>query len=212
MDKYSITIDTYNKSAVSFQDKFMNMDLYNATYDKFCQKVEKKHASILEIACGPGNITKYIAAKRPDFSIFGIDLADKMIELARVNVPSARFEVMDCRDILKINNTFDAIMCGFCLPYLTKEEATKLISDAFQLLNAGGVLYISAMEGDYSKSGYETTSFSNGNQVYVHYHQADFLKEKFKEAGFVDVELITQQYPEPDGSFTTDMIFFAQKP
>jgi 23S rRNA G2069 N7-methylase RlmK/C1962 C5-methylase RlmI len=46
-------------------------------------------------------------------------------------------------------------MCGFCLPYLSKEEAVKLIRDAAAILNPDGVFYISTMEDDYSKSDFK---------------------------------------------------------
>ncbi len=211
MDKYTITIETYNKSAESFQDKFMNMDLYHDSYDKFCDMIDKKNNDIFEIACGPGNITRYLLSKRPDLKITAIDLSSKMIELAKVNNPTVDFQIMDCREIATIDKKFDAIMCGFCLPYLSQEESAKLIADSYNLLNTNGILYISTMEGDYEKSGFETTSFSGQEKVYVHYHQADYIKKKLVKSGFEDIELQCKDYQEQDGSLTTDMIFIARK-
>jgi len=75
-----------------------------------------------------------------------------MLALAKKNNPTAEFQLLDSREILKLNKTYDAIMCGFCLPYLTKEEAIQLMEDAAKILNANGVIYISTMEDDYSKS------------------------------------------------------------
>lgn len=212
MDRQKITIDTYNKSAENFQNRFMDMHLYDETYDEFCRRVEKPGARILEIACGPGNITRYISNRRPDFRILGTDLSYRMIELARINVPSAEFRVMDCRNISKLDGHFDAVMCGFCLPYLSGEESAKLFCDAFHLLNPGGLLYASAMEGESDKSGFEKTSFSGDDLVYMNYHTRGYLEEKMREAGFTAIELVTRDYPEQDGTFTTDMIFFAVKP
>lgn len=40
----------------------MDLDLYNDTYDAFCQAVYKPGARIFEIGCGPGNITRYVLA------------------------------------------------------------------------------------------------------------------------------------------------------
>ena len=175
MDNYKETIETYDKSAKNYQDKFMDMDLYNDTYDKFCDLIDKQNPDILEIASGPGNITRYLLSKRPDFKILGIDLAPSMIDLARLNIPRADFEVMDCRNIDRLDRLFDAIMCGFCIPYLSKEDCDKLIKDCTNLLNQSGLVYISTMEDDYSKSGFETTSFSGENRVFIYYHQADYL-------------------------------------
>jgi len=116
MDKYDITIATYNKCAVAFQDKFMAMDLYHDSYDRLCERIETLNPRILEIGCGPGNITRYLLSKRPDFDILATDLAEKMIELASVNAPQAKFRVMDCRDINTIHSTFDALYAAFACP------------------------------------------------------------------------------------------------
>lgn len=210
-DRIKETIETYNDAAKAYQDKFMNMNLYNDTYDTFCDLITKSNAKIFEIATGPGNVIKYILCKRPNFKVFGIDLSSNMIELAKQNNPEADFAVMDCRDIHVIDTKFDGILCAFCLPYLSKEESLKLISDAALLLEPDGVLYISTMEGDHNKSGYETTSFSGDNRVYIYYHQADFITACLSKLGFDIFDLQRKQYPEPDGSFLTDMIFIARK-
>ncbi len=211
MDKYAITLDTYNKSARQYQDKFMNLDLYNDGYDGFCFLLEKDNASVLDIACGPGNITRYVLSEHPHYHMMGIDLAPCMIELAAMNNPSASFAVMDCRNISSIDQTFDGIFCGFGMPYLNEEACDRLIGDMYGLLNPRGVIYFSAMEGDPSRSGYETTSFSEENKVFIHYHRAAFLLESLEKHHFTLIDLHRQQYPEANGSFSTDMIFLARK-
>lgn len=155
MDKSKIAVAIFNKLAKMYQDKFMNVDLYSESFDLFCNAIQKENATILEIACGPGNITKYLLNKRPDFNILGIDLAPQMIELAKINNPTANFLLMDCRQIESITSRFDGIMCGFCLPYLTLEETHNLINNVSNLLNLGGILYLSTMEGDYNLSGFK---------------------------------------------------------
>lgn len=210
-DRIKETIETYNVAAKSYQDKFMEMDLYNDTYDTFCHLIGKSNARILEIATGPGNVIRYIHRKCPNFKVFGIDLSPNMVELARQNNPQAEFAVMDCRDIYLIDKKFDGILCAFCLPYLSREETKKLLSDAALLLESGGILYISTMEGDYNKSRYETTSFSGSNRVFVYYHQADYITDCLREFGFEILDIQRKKYPESDGSFLTDMIFIARK-
>lgn len=210
-NKTAETIQTYDLSAQNYQDKFMQMDLYDDTYDRFCDLVKESAPSVLEIGTGPGNVTQYLLSRRPDFKIFGIDLAPQMIKLARLNNPQAEFEVMDCREIHKTERKFKGIMCAFCLPYLSKEDSREFISNISQLLEPEGVLYISTMEGDYAKSGYETTSFSGKNRVYVYYHQENFITGCLEESGFKIVDLQKKRYPEQDGSFLTDMIFITQK-
>lgn len=141
----------------------------------------------------------------------GIDLAPKMIELARINNPETNFEIMDCKKIGKLNKKFDAIMCEFCIPYLSKEECRKLISDCSGLLEKDAILYFSTIEDDYSKSGYEITSFSGQDKVYIYYHQVDYLTECLMHNGFTIIDLQKKNYPEPDGTSLTDMIFLVRK-
>lgn len=211
MDRNDVTFSTYNSAAKNYEDKVMGMHLYDDTYDMLCELIEKKNATIFEIASGPGNVTKYLLSKRPDFKISGSDIAPNMIELAKKNNPTADFQLMDCRDIASLDRTFDAIVCGFCMPYLSKEECAKLIQDASKLLKDNGLLYFSTMEDDYAKSGFEATSFSGQDQVYIYYHQADYLTNCLTESGFQIINMQRKNCPEPDGSFFTDMIFIARK-
>ena len=116
MDRYKETFETWNKMASLYQVKFMDLDLYNDSYDIICKSITKKGASILEIGCGPGNITRYLLSQRPDYNILGIDIAPNMIALAQKNNPTAKFKVMDCRRIGELNTNrisyFPAMDCS----------------------------------------------------------------------------------------------------
>lgn len=210
MDKTKLTVDTYNQVAQAYQDKFMDLDIYNATYDRFCDRVAKQHPAIFEIGCGPGNITRYLLTKRPDFKIEAIDLAPNMIKLAQINNPAADFKVMDCREIDTITSRYDGIMCGFCMPYLSKEECMKMIRDSAVLLNSKGILYCSVVEDAYEKSGLVTSS--NGeHQVYIYCHEAVYLKQAFDENGFEQVDEFRISYPRPGKPDEIHLIFIARK-
>lgn len=209
MNKTQTAVEVFNKLAEHYQSKFMDVGLYAETLDLFCNSIAKQNANVLEFACGPGNITKYLLNKRPDLKILGTDLAPNMIELAKANNPTAVFQVMDCRDIGKLTKKYDGLMCGFCLPYLSKEETIKLIADVSKLLKPEGVLYISTMEDDYSKSGLKKGS--TGDEIFMNYHQADYLIAALKENSFKIIELKRQDYPTQEGTKTTDLIILAEK-
>lgn len=172
MDKNKNAVAVFNKWATLYQSKFMDVSLYAETLDFFCD-LEGKEASILELACGPGNITKYLLDRNPQLKILGTDLAPNMLALAQNNNPNAVFEILDCRDIALLEQQFDAIMCGFCLPYLSKEETKKLIADVEKILNKNGLLYLSTMEDDYEKSGFKKGS--TGDEIFQHFYTLDFL-------------------------------------
>ena len=210
-DNTENNISIFNEYAKPYQDKFMEMDLYHHSFDKFCLRIKKDNAEVLEIGCGPGNITRYLLQQRPQYIITGIDLAENMLELASSNNPTANFIKMDCRDIDKLKNKFDAIMCGFCLPYLDKQEAIDFIQNARNLLQPGGVLYISTMEDDYAKSGYKPSSNGGARSMFIHYHEGEYLTKALIANEFLIDEITRQDYPEQDSRITIDLIIIATK-
>ena len=208
MDRYKITFETWDKIASAYQEKFMELDLYNDSYDLFCQQIKNSDPSILEIGCGPGNVTKYLLAKRNDFKIEGIDVAPNMIKLAQVNNPQATFKVMDCRKISALEKKYDAIICGFCIPYLSKKDCSKMIKDCSSLLKNNGIFYLSAIEGDYENSGFEIGS--TGDKAFVHYYREAYLREKLIENNFEVINFIRINYPKNDGSTQSHLILIAK--
>jgi 2-polyprenyl-3-methyl-5-hydroxy-6-metoxy-1,4-benzoquinol methylase len=208
MDKYKETFDTWNNIAAIYQDKFMDLNLYNDSYDYICNSVTKRKARLLEIGCGPGNITKYLLSKRPDFDIFGIDIAPNMIELAKVNNPTANFEVMDSRQINNLVTKYDGIICGFCLPYLSTIESNELISNSYHLLNENGLIYLSFVEGDPDKSDFKIGS---GGRVYFQFHCLDDLKTQLIKTRFEEIEISKVKYKTSETAFDLHTILTAKK-
>lgn len=207
---YQNTIHTFHVLAKQWQDKYMNLDLYNDTYDAFCARCEKPDTTVFEVGCGPGNIAKYILSRYPGFRIYGTDAAAAMVELARKNNPAARFEVLDCRHIRTITEKFDAIVCGFCLPYLAKTDAENLIRDAAALLTSNGVFYLSTIEDDYANSRLQTTSNGQYSAHMYFYRESDLL-HMLGNNGFVVLQTFRKMLQKPDGSFESGIIFIARK-
>jgi ubiquinone/menaquinone biosynthesis C-methylase UbiE len=180
-DITKMAVDNFSKVAGLYRDKFMNVSAYQRGLDLFCAGIVT-NGRVLELACGPGNMTRYIIDKRPDLDIYSTDLSEEMLALAREANHRVSFGLMDIRDIKTLNKQFDGIICAFGLPYISKSDSIKLIADAAQHLNTNGMLYLSAMEDDYSKSGIETSSA--GRTVYVYYHQENYLRDALLSEGF----------------------------
>lgn len=208
MDRNKETFDTWNNIASLYQDKFMNLDLYNDTYDFICKAIATPNAKLLEIGCGPGNITKYLLSQRPDFDIFGIDIAPNMIELAKKNNPTANFAVMDSREIKNLYKKYDGIIVGFCLPYLSPTESNELISNSYDLLNENGLLYLSFVEGNPEESDFKVGS---GGRVYFHYHNLDDLITQLKKSNFDQLEIFKVKYKTSETEFDIHTILTAKK-
>jgi ubiquinone/menaquinone biosynthesis C-methylase UbiE len=205
MDRSQLAADIFNRRALLYQQKYMDVSNYSEALDSFCEAVKIKDAKVLELACGPGNITKYLLDKRSDFKILGLDLAPVMIDLAKENNPAAHFRVMDCRQISAFDEKYEGVVCGFGLPYLTMEEAAKLVKDVYELLIPGGVFYLSTMEADESGSQL-VTSPTTGDQIHIHYYKGSDLLRILEENRF-DLLSMDRKLIGAD----TDLMILAQK-
>jgi trans-aconitate methyltransferase len=211
MENFDVSVQRFDQFAVEYARRFMDMNEYSDSIDRFCDSIENTQPKILELACGPGNVTRLLKSRFPESQITAIDLAPQMIEIARKSLPEVDFRVMDVRNISTIPGRFDAIMCSFCLPFLSKEDTEKLIVDCAQQLVPGGVLYVSTMEGNEERAGFETNSFSGDAEIYFNYHQQSDLENAFEKSGFEIRQIKLQDYIEPDGYTTIDMIFIGAK-
>jgi len=209
MEHYKETSETWNKIASLYEERFMDLDLYDKTYDHFCDLIENKNADVLDIGCGPGNISRYVLSKRPGFHINGIDIAPNMIELARKNIPNATFQILDSRNIKKLNKKYDGIICGFCLPYLSEPDGNKCIADCADMLTDQGVFYLSFMEGEPEQSGFQTAS--NGERVYFYYYRLDDITQRLKNHGFTDPEISRIDYTRANGVAEVHTVVVAKK-
>ncbi len=133
-----------------------------------------------------------------------------MLALAEKNNPTTTFEVLDCRNIRTLNNKFDAIVCGFCLPYLAETDVTQLIKDSFQLLHHAGLIYISIIEGDYSQSKLETSS-DGQDSMFVHYYNEAFMTSAFEANHFSIVKIIRIAYSRGNSEPALHMVIIAKK-
>jgi cyclopropane fatty-acyl-phospholipid synthase-like methyltransferase len=210
MDKQLQTITIYNQYVNEYVNKFMHFDLYNDTFDALL-KLLPPNSNLLELGCGPGNVIKYFSGKRFDLTILGIDLAPEMLKRAKEINPETEFRLMDIRNIHEINRTYEAVVGAFCLPYLSFADLDSFFLNLKNLTQHNGLVYLSCMEGAADKSGFETTSFTGESEIYIYYHQRNNLETKFSANGFTIEKFYTKDYPEADGSVTTDLIYLARK-
>jgi len=210
MDLNQISINTFNDLADLYQEKYFHLQEYNASYAIFCQSVLKSGAEVLELGCGPGNITKYLLTKRPDFQMLATDAAPKMTELAKKNNPTASVQVLDARQLGALSQKFDAIVMGFCLPYLGKEDVEHLFEHAYSLLNDNGVIYLSTIEGEYDKSAL-LTSPNTGRAAYTYYYDEGLLKSLYGSSRFEAVYTGRVRLNLPNDPDNTDLIIILRK-
>jgi len=209
IDKTSITIKAYDNNAVEFTSRFMDLSLYKKSFENYAEFLHDDD-TVLDLGCGPGNVSSFLLNSNPSLKITGIDLSEKMIELAKQNVPKADFIIDDIRNIQnRFTKKFDHIIASFCLPFLYDEEACKFICGCSALLNEGGYMYLSTMMGKGYQ--YEIPSFSKGDKMFFNYYSKEFIQDCFNKNSLSIVHYSVQDYHNMDGSVLKDMIYFLQK-
>lgn len=201
----------FDRHAERYRDKFMDVGIYDRFYRELCARLPAdRPPRVLDAPCGPGNVARFVLNARPDAELLGIDLAPRMIEIARAEVPGARFAVGDCRAIGALPGTFDAIVNAFGLPYLTPDEADAFFAAAAARLVPGGLLFISTMTAEPARAGWETTA--NGEaRLWMTYHGAGPLLARIAAHGF---EVLLQELldsPPGASTATRDLVVIARR-
>ncbi len=134
--------DYYAQYAPFYDDEDTSSD----STDKaaFLEKILHKRAphakSILEIACGTGNILKPLSTQ---YDVAGLDLSSKMLEMARKKLPNTPFYEGDMVNF-KLHKKFDVILCIFdSINHLTHFDQWEATFDSVKAhINDGGVFIV----------------------------------------------------------------------
>lgn len=94
-------------------------------------------AKVLDAGCGAGiPITRALAER---FDVIGVDFSEAQIELAKQNVPNAKFI---CEDITQLHfpeHFFDGICSYYAIIHIPREEHKPLLAKFHFMLNTSGV-------------------------------------------------------------------------
>lgn len=181
--------------------------VYNAMSQKYAKKLDDyaplpererfislppPRAQILDVGCGSGRDAEYFTAK--GFRVTGVDLSEKLLEIARQRVPQAAFYKQDIRSLRFPPLSFDGIWACASLLHLKRHEVPIVLNNFFQLLTPGGILFIMVKEGKGEADVAEELS-SHLSRHFTYFQQQE-LKDLVKDAGFEDIEQYT--YNEKD--------------
>ncbi|HLD11299.1 MAG TPA: class I SAM-dependent methyltransferase [Patescibacteria group bacterium] len=127
----------YEKAAdhyLQHRDQFKNV----AYLDRFASLL-RPGARILDIGCGAGKpVDVYLVEK--GFTVTGIDLSNKQIQLAKKHVPNATFEVKDMSQLKHGEYHVDAIVSFYAIFHIPRESHAALFKTFCSFLPKGGLL------------------------------------------------------------------------
>ena len=104
-------------------------------------------AKVLDLGSGTGRpVAGLLAAAGHD--VTGYDIAPKMVEIARAQVPAARFELGDLRELTFEDASWDAITTFFSLLQLTRAEQETVIGRLAAWVKPGGLVLLATVPAD----------------------------------------------------------------
>ncbi|GLY53294.1 class I SAM-dependent methyltransferase [Lentzea sp. NBRC 102530] len=141
---------------------------------------EEVRGPVLDVGCGPGDITARLAALGVDAS--GIDLSPGMIALARSTHPALRFEVGSMTEPLP--GGLGGILCWWSLIHVPDELVPVVFGHFREAVVPGGLVQVGFHVGD--RTNLKTSGYGgHPMRVNVHLRPPERVAGWLREAGFV---------------------------
>jgi cyclopropane fatty-acyl-phospholipid synthase-like methyltransferase len=138
-------------------------------------------AAVLDLGCGAGiPATRWLSEQ--GYTVTGVDVSARQLELARRYVPGAAFIKSDMMDLVFRPETFEAVVAFHSIIHVPREEHPALLANIHRWLQPGGAflatLTITAYEGeDGDWEGW-------GAAMRWSHHDAETNRKMLREAGF----------------------------
>ena len=145
------TYDTVAEEyATAFGDDLQQLEFDRLFLDEFAGRLPRR-GPVLDIGCGPGQVAGYLADR--EVVTIGIDLAPRMLQVARRRHPDIALVAADMRRLPIRAESCAGLVAFYSLPFLARRELPGAIGELRRLLPPGGVLGLATHLGQGEISG-----------------------------------------------------------
>jgi ubiquinone/menaquinone biosynthesis C-methylase UbiE len=172
---------------------------------------ERKYERILDLACGTGKHSIYLAKKgflvcATDSSLTGLKIARE--KAASLGVDNISFQQHDMRGIPFCDGFFDAVICTWAIYHGTIAQIQQTIDEIYRVLRFNGVVITDFLSVDTQSYGQgreiEKGTFIgekyNEEDVPLHYSNREDIPAFFREFRQVSIRLSTRYYTSERGA------------
>jgi SAM-dependent methyltransferase len=132
---------SYDRIAEAYHQRRINKTEINVQFLNQLRPYLPQSGSVLDLGCGGGRpISKYFADS--GYDVLGVDISEKMIELANASVPNARFKVGDIEKSDFPERSFDLIVSFFAIIHLPRDTHAQLFKKMYKWLKEDGAILV----------------------------------------------------------------------
>lgn len=159
------------------------------------------NAQVLDLGSGTGLPTARQLVSS-GARVTGFEISERMLDLARRNVPEAEFRQADIVDLDPVEKSYDAIVAFFSLLCLPKERIPLALGRVRASLVPGGLLCLSMVEADLD----DVPIPFLGSEIRVSGYPRDELRAVVEKAGLVVEDERVVAY-DPEGARPEVQVF-----
>ena len=178
------TAEFYNEHIDEFADKYLSESFLDDELNRFAELAPGK--KVLDVGCGPGNYS-YMLSKR-GFDVVGIDMSEKMVEIAKKKFSDIPFKHMDMTNLEFPSNTFDAVWSSASFIHVPKEMAFTTLFGFHRVLKPKGILFLNTMK---EREGTSKSGFYGGR--YFEFYTEEDLNSLAALGGFKIIEMYEKE-------------------
>ena len=138
-------------------------------------------ASVLDLGCGAGIPATLWLADR-GFTVTGVDVSGKQLDLARGLVPGAAFVKADMTDLEFDDGTFAAVVAFHSIIHVPRKEHPALLEKIHGWLEPGGLFLATLTVSDYEGEDGDWEGW--GAAMRWSHYDAETNRRMLREAGF----------------------------
>lgn len=148
--------------------------------------MRSKKGKALDLGCGTGNYT--VELHKRGFDVVGVDLSEKMLEIARGKLPDVEFVRASAYNLPFDDESFDLVLSVTMFEFLREPE--RAVREIHRVLKPGGEVIIGTMNGRSLWFLFKRlkTLFVETAYRYARFYTPGELEGLLIEQGFRDVE------------------------
>ena len=204
---------SYDAVAATYADHLVDELLDGQPFETWLLDRVAAHAGagpVVEVGCGPGHVTAYLAEAGVDAT--GIDLSPAMVAEARRRFPDGSYEVGDLRRLMRPTTApgWSAVLGWYSLIHLAASELPDAVSALSRPLAPGGWLVLALHAG--SEVRHHACWFDVPVDLDFVLHEPEDVVDTVKAAGLVDVEWYRRGPLEHRDETTNRLYVVARRP